>query len=138
MKALVKTDTTGEVAMSNMEQNFLYHPSLWAEVTEHPNGRIHQAYSGKPGEPLKKKLTSFENKYWEQFGWKVDGYHFGELDLSNACPQQLGTSSSTGGTLASTTGWFNRSRDSPTAILTSSSYCYCECTSATVHEISDC
>jgi len=70
MQALVKTDTTGEVTMSNMEQNFLYHPSLWAEVTEHPNGRIHQAYFGKPGEPLKKKLTSFENKYWEEFGWK--------------------------------------------------------------------
>ncbi|KAF8596531.1 hypothetical protein BDV93DRAFT_548325 [Ceratobasidium sp. AG-I] len=70
METLVKTDSTKEVAVSNLEPNFLYHPSLWAEVTEHPNGRIHKVYSGKPGEPLKKKLTSFEKRYWEEFGWQ--------------------------------------------------------------------
>lgn len=69
MDALVKTEATKEVTMSNME-NFLYHPSLWVEVTEHPNGRIHRAYSGKSGEPARKKLTAFEEQYWRDFGWK--------------------------------------------------------------------
>lgn len=71
MNVLVKTNSTKEVTLSNVEPQFLYHKSLWAEVNERPGGPSLKAFSGKKGEPDKKPLTPFEEKYWSKFGWNV-------------------------------------------------------------------
>ena len=71
MNVLVKTNSTHEVTLSNVEPQFLYHQSMWAEVYERSGGPSLKAFSGKPGEPNKKKLTPFEDKYWKKFGWNV-------------------------------------------------------------------
>ncbi|KAF8596532.1 hypothetical protein BDV93DRAFT_563230 [Ceratobasidium sp. AG-I] len=69
MNVLVKTNSTHEVTLSNVEPQFLYHQSMWAEVYERSGGPSLKAFSGKTGEPDKKSLTPFEEKYWSKFGW---------------------------------------------------------------------
>jgi len=69
MNVLVKTKSTHEVTLSNVEPQFLYHQSLWAEVYERSGGPPLKPFLGKKGEPEKKALTPFEEKYWSKFGW---------------------------------------------------------------------
>lgn len=71
MNVLVKTISTQEVTLSNVEPQFLYHQSLWAEVYERSGGPSLKPFSAKKGEPDKKALTPFEEKYWKKFGWDV-------------------------------------------------------------------
>ncbi|QRV87208.1 choline transport protein [Ceratobasidium sp. AG-Ba] len=70
MKTLVSTPHHDvEVALSNVNEEFMYHLSLWAEIRETPGGSSRKAFSGKTGEPVRKRLTDFEQKYWGLCGW---------------------------------------------------------------------
>ncbi|KAG8792339.1 hypothetical protein FRC12_006409 [Ceratobasidium sp. 428] len=60
-----------EVLLSSANPEFLYHPSLWAEIREGPgpSHSSHKAFTGKEGEPPRKPLTALERKYWERCSW---------------------------------------------------------------------
>ncbi|KAG8716668.1 hypothetical protein FRC09_015409 [Ceratobasidium sp. 395] len=51
--------------------NYMYHQSLWAEIRLASDGPSCKAFDGKAGEPAKKTLTDFEQKYWTMCGWDV-------------------------------------------------------------------
>lgn len=70
MNVLVKTPTSKEVTLSNVESRFLYHQSLWAEVRESPKGESWKAFPSKKGpDPEKAPLTEFEKTYWDSCYW---------------------------------------------------------------------
>ncbi|KAG8741150.1 hypothetical protein FRC10_003248 [Ceratobasidium sp. 414] len=70
MKTLVHTPHHDkEVALSSVAPEFMYHPSLWAEVRERPGAPSRKAFGGKASDPPRKPLTEFERKYWKMCGW---------------------------------------------------------------------
>ncbi|CAE6444993.1 hypothetical protein ACGC1H_001021 [Rhizoctonia solani] len=74
MATLVKTPNSEEVLLGNMESNFLYHQSLWAEIREKPNDISHKAFpsSGNPSvDPPRAPLSDFEKKYWDMCNWNA-------------------------------------------------------------------
>ncbi|CAE6496780.1 unnamed protein product [Rhizoctonia solani] len=74
MATLVKTPNSKEVLLGNMESNFLYHPSLWAEIRETPKGISYKAFPSRrnsSGDPPRAPLSDFEKRYWDTCNWNA-------------------------------------------------------------------
>ncbi|KAG8785536.1 hypothetical protein FRC12_017464, partial [Ceratobasidium sp. 428] len=66
--------------------NYMYHQSLWAEIRLASDGPSCKAFDGKAGEPAKKTLTDFEQKYWTMCGWDKLLPNDRELRLRKSIP----------------------------------------------------
>ncbi|CUA77189.1 putative protein YEL023C [Saccharomyces cerevisiae S288c] [Rhizoctonia solani] len=74
METIVKTPNSKEVLLSNIESNFLYHQSLWAEIRENPKDISRKVFPSKQnpsGDPPRAPLSDFEKKYWDMCNWNA-------------------------------------------------------------------